>query len=168
MNDIRPLAIWSARELTNADYGRIRVAKQALGLPFLVQFGKAVAGGSERVLAIGGEPDFLCDYAQIPNTYSAGLKPALEWVLSNKEDSRAMSMADVLTKWMGAEVREVTDAAGTSLVGSVGGERPGEPDSSNVQPYERGVHAGWGPRGRVDPGISNEQSFRSTFTAAVD
>lgn len=141
-SDIRPLPIWSARELTDADYTRIRRAKQQLGLPFLVQFGKAVAGGWERVLAIGGEPPFLCEYAQIPNTYSSGLGSALEWVLTDKEDSRAMLMADVLSKWMGAEVREITDA-------------------TDEQQQHMADPLGNGPRGSIDPNLSDDGDYRS-------
>lgn len=145
------MPIWSARPLTDADYGRIRAAKQRLNLPFLVQFGRAVEGTWERVLAIGGDPPILCDYASVPHTTSAGLDEALAWVLGDHEDARAMTMADVLSKWLGGKVTEVTDADEQSVHSTAG---VGGVDSGTDQPD-------FGPRGRRDPGNSDERPYRN-------
>lgn len=143
--DIRPLPIWSAWPLKDEEYQLIREAKQRLGLPFLAQFGRAVPGSPTRVLAIGGKPDFACEYAEVPNCYSKGLGPALAWVLGEHDDARAMTMEETLSDMFGGTVREVedagTDGPSASGLGSGAAEHSGE-------------------RGPVDPNTYDDTQYR--------
>lgn len=144
-DDIRPLAIWSETVLTDEDLQRIREAKQSLGLPFLVQFGKAVPGvPSWRVLAIGSKPNFITEYAEVPNTQSAGLAEAIAWVLGEHEDSRAVNLVESMSAIFG-EVREVVeDADVEQQLGASGAQRDRDA----------------GPRGADDPNRYDEGNYR--------
>lgn len=137
-DDIRPLAIWSETVLTDEDLQRIREAKQSLGLPFLVQFGKAVPGvPSWRVLAIGSKPNFITEYAEVPNTQSAGLAEAVAWVLGEHEDRRAISLVESLSAVFG-EVKEITNAADTT--GGLGARALDRDQRGDIDPnrYDEG------------------------------
>lgn len=149
MSDIKPLPIYSPTPLSDDDFARIRAAKQRLALPFLAQFGRAVAGSPTRVLAIGGKPDFVCEYAEVPNTSSAGLDAALAWVLGEHDDSRAMTMAETLTDMFGGEVVEVEDATDGTGAGGLGASTTDH-----------------GLRGEFDPNRSDESSYRSALRAS--
>jgi len=76
----------------------------------------ATPGAGLRVLAFREEPNFLCDYRVVldpQDTSEMGrylLDDALHWVLAASRPAvDGKGYADVLTRWMGAEVREVHD-----------------------------------------------------------
>lgn len=108
-SDLRPLQIMSGK-LHADDWQRIRAAKASLDLPFLITPAKAVPGGVGRVLAIGVKPDFVCDYAFVPDTKSPGLIAAMEWALTDKEDPRAVTVEDMMKQIFGPETKEITNA----------------------------------------------------------
>lgn len=85
----------------------IRQAKERLGLDFLVKPVRAVPGSPGRVLAIREEPNFICDYAYVVNMNLDSLTNALEWVLTDKEDKRAVTKIDMLRKTFGQRLIEI-------------------------------------------------------------
>lgn len=107
MADVRPLALLFGTEPTAADWERLWAIKTELNPPFVVQRAKASPGGQSRVLAIGARPDFVCDYAYIPDVNSPGLKNAMMWALSFIKDERAVTAADMLGEMLGCEVKEL-------------------------------------------------------------
>lgn len=108
-----------AHDPREVDWGPIKEAKALLELPFKVYpraievaqiFGQMMVDPDDhgRILAIGGTPPFICDYALIsPRSESAGIQAALSWVLSDDVDTRATSMSDMLSRVFGGGVREI-------------------------------------------------------------
>lgn len=106
------LPIYAPQGLSAADWDAIKRAKASLDLPFLVTPVRAVCGSPGRILAIRAEPDWVdCEYAMVSDPQSSGLRQALEWIYSDKEDKRAMNTLKILQKILGPGVREVTDGA---------------------------------------------------------
>lgn len=111
-NEWSLLPVYAPQGLSNADWSRIRAAKASLGVPFKVKPVEAVLGSPGRVLAIGAEPDWVdCDYALVSSTMSPGLAKALNWVLGDFEDNRAMNTLKRLRQILGSGVREIVDGA---------------------------------------------------------
>lgn len=109
---LRPLPILTAsRELpAGGALDRLRRAKLATGYSGLVEPRKAVYGSPGPILAVGVEPDWLTEFAFVPNFNDVGrLTEALRAILMNPEDPRIGQPVDLLSKWLGVEVKEVQD-----------------------------------------------------------
>lgn len=106
-SNIIPLPLVIDHTPTQADISAVKNAIDKVGLDVGVRPVTAVAGGADRVIAIGTIPDFITDYAFIPSTESKGLPNAIRWALSDMEDERAISMADMLSEVLGCEVVEL-------------------------------------------------------------
>ena len=87
----------------------LKEAKRRLDVDFQVLPCKAYPGGPTRVLAVGIQPDFLCDFALVKDpANSIALEAGLAWVLDpDKEDSRASLIIDQLRATFGADVTEL-------------------------------------------------------------
>lgn len=107
MSDVRPLPILWGQEATSEAWAAVKAAFVSLGLPFLVSPVPAVPGGQGRVICIDCEPTWIVDYARVPSPDSPGLKNAMIWALSDVVDNRAVSMADMLSFYLGAKVTEL-------------------------------------------------------------
>ncbi|ACY35937.1 hypothetical protein CMP1-41 [Clavibacter phage CMP1] len=91
------------------DLSRIKAAKLALAIPYTVYPSAASASTDGRILAVGGHPPFLCDYALVsPSSGPEGVQAALSWVLGDHEDPRATLLIDTLRHVFGPAVRELT------------------------------------------------------------
>lgn len=111
-DEYKLLPIYAPHGLSAADWDAIKRAKASLHLPRLVKPVGAVLGTPGRILAIGAEPDWIdCEYAFIAKAEGPGLVSALEWVLTDKRDARAMNTLKILQKILGPGVREVADGA---------------------------------------------------------
>lgn len=110
MTDLRPLAIWTEQELNGSDWARIRGKVKRLNLGYDLQYARAVAGGPGRVLAIGSAPDFICDYALVPNTGAASMGEAILFALGENDDPRAVTVPEMLSIVLKAPVKEIKDA----------------------------------------------------------
>lgn len=105
--DGKRLHIYWATE--DRDLSRIKAAKLALGIPYTVYPSTASASTNARILAVGGHPPFLCDYALVsPSSGPEGVQAALSWVLGDHEDPRATLILDTLRHVFGPGVRELT------------------------------------------------------------
>jgi hypothetical protein len=89
----------------------VKAAKDSLDLDYLVKPVKAVSGSPGRVLAIGEKPDFVCDYAFVPNPTVESLINALNWVLGDHDDPRARTVVQVLEDYFGKGVKEIGPAS---------------------------------------------------------
>lgn len=97
-------------EPTGAAREALRRSKQATGYDGLVMPAKAVHGSPEPFLAVGVEPDWLCRFAYLPSLEDdERTTAALTAVLMNPDDPRISDEAYLLSKWMGCEVKEITD-----------------------------------------------------------
>lgn len=105
--DVRPLPLLWNREPGDGDLQAVKAAFVSLGLSVLVQPVRAVPGGAGRVICIDCEPDWIVDFARIDSVNSKGLPNAIRWSLSDADDPRAFSMADMLTHYLGCEVKEL-------------------------------------------------------------
>lgn len=89
----------------------IKVAKSQLDLPLVkprqARYGDACVIATEL-------PDFLCEVALIGNDME-GTKAALEWAVGGKDDYRAKGYADLLSAWIGGEVKEL-ESEGSRVV----------------------------------------------------
>jgi hypothetical protein len=85
---------------------RLRAAKLATGYQGLVIPSIAVAGSPGPVLAIGVEPDWLVEYAFIPNLNDVTrIAAALTAILITENDPRLGTEVDLLSKWFGKPVK---------------------------------------------------------------
>ena len=85
---------------------RLKRAKQATGYDELVLPCVAVPGSPGPILAVGMEPDWVVEYALLPNLDDeARITAALTAVLINRDDPRLGTAEQLLTKWMGVEVK---------------------------------------------------------------
>lgn len=108
-----------AHDEAEIEWAPIKAAKAKLELPFMVhprrvQLESFTDGiqvtpdRHDRVLAIGGTPPFVCDFALIhPHSEEAGIIAALTWVLSDAVDPRATTMADMFSRIVKGPVREI-------------------------------------------------------------
>lgn len=88
---------------------RLRAAKALTWIDFRVVPCVAAPGEQDRVLAIGAVPDFVCDFILIgPTTPIEQVADAIEWVLGEREDPDATTVADVLGVIFGGVARELT------------------------------------------------------------
>lgn len=108
MSDVRPLWIYDPEGKMQHD--ALRAAKAALELPYRIVPERLWEGDVEvRVLA-WRTPPFACAYALVTDrTRPDVLQKMLAWALGeDDENDAAMSVADVLTAWLGPGVREIT------------------------------------------------------------
>lgn len=102
---MRLLPILWAKEPAEQDWRRLGDARIAIGYPDKLMPARAVHGSPGRVLAIGAEPDWLCEYIRVDDTHdSAKLEFALKWCLEPEEEISGEDIADKLASWMGVEV----------------------------------------------------------------
>lgn len=109
---MRPLPILTADgELpTGAALEALRRAKLATGHDGLVLPRKAVQGSPEPILAVGVEPDWLTTFAFVPNLEDEErIAAALTAILMEPDDPRLSREEDLLSKWMGVEVKRLPD-----------------------------------------------------------
>lgn len=107
---LRPLPILWGQEPTDADWAAVRAAKAATGYKGLVVPRQAVYGSPGVILAVGELPSWLCRFVYVDNTNDAEkLTEALNVVLNDPEDPSVGTEADLLSRWMGVEVKEVEE-----------------------------------------------------------
>ena len=73
---------------TGADLEAFRSAKGKLSLDYLIQPVRAVSGSPFRIIAIKEHPDFICDYAFVPEPSVESITSAMRWALSDDDDPR--------------------------------------------------------------------------------
>lgn len=107
MTEWRRLAIYSPEPV---DLEPIKAAKAALGLPYRCVPTEIEEGTIEdRVVAIGERPPFVCSYALVTErTTPENLQAVVAWALYEREDDRAMTVADCLGVIFGPGVVELT------------------------------------------------------------
>ena len=106
MTNVVPLPIYPSKP-TGDDLAMLRVAKEQVVTDTLVKPVKAIPGSSGRIIALRDKPNWLCDYAYIPNPNPDSMKAALEWALGLTEDARGVTIIRTLREIFGPEVREV-------------------------------------------------------------
>jgi hypothetical protein len=118
-NNVRPLPIlWpEGYEPTSEDWAALRTAKNATGYPGLVVPRKAVYGSPGVILAVGALPDWLARFAYIDTLSDIGrLTVALNAILNDPEDPRIGGPEELLSRWMGVEVKQVDEYEDEELV----------------------------------------------------
>lgn len=69
---------------------------------------KALQGSPGRILAVGTDPDWICEYMRIESTEDPDLGAVLGWCLdyswADGFEGRAPSIADQMTRMFGAPV----------------------------------------------------------------
>ncbi len=98
---IRPIYLYGA---TDRQKEILRDAKIKLELKFQCQFVEALPEQGGRVLAFQ-EPPFICNQL---NPLDVTPEDAVLWAAGVVDLDAALDYAGVLSKWLGAEVREVT------------------------------------------------------------
>lgn len=94
--------------LGNPDMAKLKLAKAATGLAFLVVPVKWRDDSFDRFLAWGVRPDHFADYAYVDDeTSSDGLTAALRWVLTDEENPRANTVTKSLREIFGEGLREL-------------------------------------------------------------
>lgn len=107
---LRPLPILWGQEPTGDDWAAVRAAKAATGYKGLVVPRAAVYGSPGAILAVGALPDWLCDFAYIDNTSNhESLTAALNAVLNDPQDPRIGTPEQLLSAWMGVDVKLVEE-----------------------------------------------------------
>jgi len=91
---------------TGADLELFRSAKSKLSLDYLIKPVRAVYGSPFRIIALRERPDFICDHALVAKPNVDSIQAAMEWALSDKEDSRAKTVISMLREIFGEGVRE--------------------------------------------------------------
>lgn len=102
MDEAIPLYLHNAQERHLA---ALKAEKQALGLDVLLRPVEARPGQFGRVLAFGEHPGWIVDSVLVSHPSLA--RDALLWAIGRKE-LPFDGAASKLSRWMGAEVREVT------------------------------------------------------------
>lgn len=92
---------------TGADLELFRVAKGELSLDYLIQPVRALYGSPFRVIALRKAPEFLCDYALVPNPNVDSIREAMKWALGDDDDPRATTIVKTLEGIFGRPVTEV-------------------------------------------------------------
>jgi len=92
---------------TGADLEAFRSAKGKLSLDYLIQPVRAVSGSPFRIIAIKEHPDFICDYAFVPEPSVESITSAMRWALSDDDDPRAITVLKGLKKIFGEGVKEL-------------------------------------------------------------
>jgi len=103
---VRILPIWPSTP-TGDDLSLFKSAKDDLFLDYLIQPVPALRGSPFRVIALRTRPEFICDYAFVPNPSKQSIFNAMEWALGDKDDPRAMTVLKQMKQIFGAGVREV-------------------------------------------------------------
>ena len=110
---MRPLPILWGFEPTKEDWDNLRAAKRYSGHKELVVPRPAVPGSPGIILCIGIEaPTWAADrYAYVPDARQVDrLTEALRVVREdNRDDPRLGTQEQLLSKWMGGDVREVIE-----------------------------------------------------------
>jgi len=92
---------------TGADLEAFRSAKGKLSLDYMIQPVRAVSGSPFRIIAIKEHPDFLCDYAFVPEPSVESITNAMRWALGDEDDPRATTVLKSLKKIFGDGVKEI-------------------------------------------------------------
>lgn len=106
MTKIHPLPIYPSAP-TGDDLRLLREAKERLDVDILIRPSKALPRSPGRVIALRERPDWICDYAFIPEPNVESLTNALKWALSDEYDSRAVSIVSQLREIFGNGVQEI-------------------------------------------------------------
>jgi hypothetical protein len=85
----------------------LKEAKVYISADILIQPVRAVRGSPGRIIALREKPNWICDYAYIPEPNVESLKNALEWALELKEDSRGITVIRTLKEIFGEQTREL-------------------------------------------------------------
>lgn len=107
---MRPLPILTpgGRDLSPAELGVLKAAKGASGYEDLVLPRRAVQGSPGPILAVGVEPDWITDYALVPDLTDVGrVTAALTAILVEPDDPRLGQPEDLLSKWLDCDVTYV-------------------------------------------------------------
>ena len=106
MTNVLPLPIYPSMP-TGDDLAMLKEAKAKLDTDIMSQPVRAVRGSPGRVIALRERPDWICDYAYIPNPNQQLMKEALEWALGLTEDSRAFTVIRTLREIFGDGTKEL-------------------------------------------------------------
>jgi len=106
MTNVVPLPIYPSKP-TGDDLRLLRGAKEQVVTDTLVKPVNAVPGSPGRIIALREKPEWICEYAYIPNPNPASMKAALEWALGLTEDARGVTVIKTLREIFGPGVREV-------------------------------------------------------------
>jgi hypothetical protein len=90
-----------------ADLELFRLAKAELSLDYLIQPVRAVQGSPFRIIALRKAPDFICDYALVKQPNVASIREAMKWALGDSEDTRAITVVNMLEGIFGKPVTEL-------------------------------------------------------------
>lgn len=188
MTEVVPLLLWHEEGLTAEDVERIKAAKRALDLPFMVQLSRATPESDGNVIAIGTVPNFPCDFYFVGTTLDPDLTKAVAWAIADgPADMWVTTITTMLEDALGGPVREITDASDTSrpavankferehLDNHMGVRGPqderagaeGLPEHDpNCDLY--GTTTGCGPRGCTDPNRTDERDYRRAIRAVPE
>lgn len=106
MTNIVPLPIYPSKP-TESDLAILKAAKGMVATTVLIKPVRAVPGSPGRIIALRERPEWLCDYAYIPDPNPHSMKAALEWALGLTEDPRGITVIRTLKEIFGTGVREV-------------------------------------------------------------
>lgn len=91
----------------NVSRETIVAAKKATGYPYQVTPREAKPGDAKVICT--EIPPFLCDYALVKSGSVEGFTNALLWYFGLRDDDRIVTMDKMLSRIMGAEVKEIAD-----------------------------------------------------------
>jgi len=109
MTSTIPLATYPGRPV-GKDLAMLKEAKAKLNIDAMIQPVRALPGSPGRIIALREKPNWICDYAFIPNPNVDSLKEALQWVLGIKEDPRGITVIRTLREIFGRGVQELPAA----------------------------------------------------------
>lgn len=98
------------RNLPSAqDWQKLSAARVKIGFLEKIEPARALPGSPGRILCIGADPGWLCDYAKVEDTNDEQLAVALAWCLEvgGFNDYEPPSAEDLLGKWFGETVTYV-------------------------------------------------------------
>lgn len=111
-DSIRPLPMFwrEGYEPTSEDWAAVREAKRRTGYSGLVVPRRAAYGSPGVILAVGALPDWLCRFAYVDSTRNIEkLTEAMNIVLNDPEDPSVGGPEDLLSRWLGVEVKLVEE-----------------------------------------------------------
>jgi hypothetical protein len=89
---------------------RLKQVKQGMDTTLQIIPVEAVPGTPARIIAFGKRPGWLCEYALVNDSNNDdAVAAAMAWAMWFNNDSRATTMEKQLSRWFGAEVKEVTN-----------------------------------------------------------
>lgn len=106
MTNVLPLPVYPSKP-SGADLEAFKAAKASMGIDYLIQPVRGVSGSPFRIIALRERPDFICDYAFVPNPNVDSIRNAMEWALGDKHDPRATTVQKTLEEIFGGAVREL-------------------------------------------------------------